>query len=92
MADAVERKVDADILLRGIQKSINALPLRSRQRIYLKYLSATRQYDYEIYSNQNISESTYYRELGQAQIDFSESFRNGELITYKVKIQKMGDS
>lgn len=77
---AVATKIDMAPLYNDITKAINSLDAYSRKRIFDKYINGTRHYDYEVYHNENISEATYYREVGKAMIEFAEAFQNGSLL------------
>lgn len=85
----VQRKIDAERLIKDINKAINAQELKSRRRLTDKYIEKAHLFDYEIYSRESISETTYYRELSKAQIGFAESYRDGELLVY---VKKMGEN
>ena len=85
----VQKKVDAEKIVADINKAINAQDARSRNRLLKKYITNGGElYDYQIYAAENISEATYYRELGKAQIGFAEAFRYGELLTFENDRQK----
>ncbi|MGH2109171.1 ArpU family phage packaging/lysis transcriptional regulator [Aerococcus urinaeequi] len=77
------KKLDAVSLYRDINAAINTLDVYSRKRIYDKYINSTRFYDYEVYSAKNISEATYYREVGKAMIEFAEDFQSGILPVFE---------
>lgn len=77
------KKLDAVSLYRDINAAINTLDVYSRKRIYDKYINSTRFYDYEVYSAKNISEATYYREIGKAMIEFAEDFQSGILPVFE---------
>lgn len=79
----IERKIDAETLLLQINYAINCLGAESRRRLYDKYIGHNHSYDYEIYAAEMISEATYYREIGKAQIEFAEAFNGGSLLTYE---------
>lgn len=51
--------------------------------IYDKYINSTRFYDYELFSAEQISEATYYREIGKAMIEFAEAFQSGRLLVFE---------
>jgi len=78
------KKLDAVSLYRDINAAINTLDAYSRKRIYDKYINSTRFYDYEVYSAENISEATYYREVSKAMIEFAEAFQSGTLLVLKM--------
>ena len=77
------KKLDAVSLYRDINAAINTLDVYSRKRIYDKYINSIRFYDYEVYSAKNISEATYYREVGKAMIEFAETFQGGSLLVFE---------
>ncbi len=77
------KKLDAVSLYQDINAAINTLDVYSRKRIYDKYINSTRLYDYEVYSAKNISEATYYREVGKAMIEFAEDFQSGILPVFE---------
>lgn len=85
VGDAVTRKITAEETLKDIEKAFNCLPGESRKRLYFKYLAEDRQYDYQIYTSQNISRNTYYRELEKAQLEFAEAYRGGVLLAFEVE-------
>ncbi|MBA5746679.1 ArpU family phage transcriptional regulator [Aerococcus sp. 150760007-1] len=77
------KKLDAVSLYRDINAAINTLDAYSRKRIYDKYINSTRYYDYEVLSAEQISEATYYREVGKAMIEFAEAFQSGGLLIFE---------
>lgn len=77
------KKLDAVSLYRDINAAINTLDAYSRKRISDKYINSTRFYDYEVFSAEQISEATYYREVGKAMIEFVEAFRSGSLLVFE---------
>lgn len=79
----VQKKIDADKVVEEIHRAINTLSSRSRKRIYFKYISPERLYDYEIYMRENIGHNKYYNDLAIAEIEFAESYCNGKLIEWK---------
>lgn len=84
IADSVAIKVDAEPIYQDIIKAINILSVKSRKRIYEKYISGVDSPLYEVVDGENISESTYKRDLGKAQIEFAEAFRGGELLVFEM--------
>ncbi|KAF3303771.1 hypothetical protein FPV24_01335 [Carnobacterium sp. PL24RED07] len=58
------KKLDSVSLYRDINAAINTLDAYYGERIYVKYINSTRFYDYEVFSAEQISEATYYREVG----------------------------
>ena len=83
--DMITRKIKAEETLKDIEKAFNCLTGESRKRLYFKYLAEDRQYDYQIYTNQNISRNTYYRELEKAQLEFAEAYRGGALLAFEIE-------
>ncbi|MCZ0717843.1 ArpU family phage packaging/lysis transcriptional regulator [Aerococcus kribbianus] len=83
MADDVAVKIEAEAQFEAIKHAINCLDGYSRRRLYLKYFSNEICYDYMIYRAENISEASYYRELGKAQLEFAEAYNNGELLVFR---------
>lgn len=81
--DTVEIKGEAAKELEAIEKAFNHLSADSKKRLYFKYISEDSQYDYQIYTNQNISRNTYYRELGKAQLEFAEAYKSGNLLSFE---------
>jgi len=79
----VIKKLDADLTLKRIETAFNCLGPDTRRRLYLKYMNRHITYDYEIYTEDNISEATYYRELQKSLIEFAECFNGGKLIVYE---------
>src|SRR5699024_11570184 len=76
-------KLDAVSLYRDINAAINTLDAYSRKRIYDKYINSTRYYDYEVFSAEQISEATYYREVGKAMIECAESIQCRSLLIFE---------
>lgn len=79
----VIRKVNAGEIVDEIQSALNLLSVDSRKRLHQKYFQPYKQFDYEIYSNENISSSSYYRMLSKAQLEFAEAYQAGELIEFQ---------
>lgn len=79
----VIKKVNAGEIVDEIQSTLTLLSIESRKRLHQKYFQSYRQFDYEIYSNENISRSTFYRELGKAQIEFAEAYQGGKLLEFE---------
>lgn len=84
-SDTATRKAMAQQQLQEIEQAINSLTGTSKQRLYFKYIADDRMYDYQIYMNQNISKTTYYKELGKAQLEFAEAYRGGELLAFEIE-------
>lgn len=83
--DTVNLKMKAQKQLREIEQAYKCLSADSKNRIYFKYMSEDNLYDYQIYTNQNISKTTYYKELGIAQLEFAEAYRGGELLAFELE-------
>lgn len=80
--DAVSRKAEAQSKFDEILKAYNSLSADSRNRIYYKYITEEKLYDYQVYNAQSIGKDTYYRELGIAQLEFAEAYNGGELLFF----------
>ncbi|RAN59826.1 hypothetical protein B8A46_05440 [Dolosigranulum pigrum] len=79
----VQRKVDASSIIDDIHYVIDqCISLDARRRLTSKYLTPMLQYDYEIYTELGESHATFYKKLGEAQIEFAESYHGGELLVY----------
>lgn len=78
----VLKKVSASEVIEQIQRALNLLSVESRKRLHQKYIHSYKRFDYEIYSAENISKSSYYRTLERAQLEFAEAYQHGELIEY----------
>lgn len=85
VAEAVTNRIKARQQLKEIEQAINCLSGNARKRIYFKYLVEDMYYDYQIYNGENISEATYYRELGKAQIEFAEAYKGGALLAFEIE-------
>lgn len=83
--DAVTLKIEAEQKLTALEKAFNCLSVESRRRLYFKYISEEKLYDYQIYNNENISKTTYYKELGEAQMEFAEAYKGGKLLFFYSK-------
>lgn len=78
-------RAEAQQQLKDILDAFECISIESRKRLYYKYISEDRVYDYEIYINQNISKTTYYKELGIAQLEFAEAYKGGELLAFEIE-------
>lgn len=91
-SDSTSAKVnlmaEAQSTLKEIKRAFKNLSANSRNRIHLKYMSKDNLFDYQIYTSQNISKDTYYRELSKAQLEFAEAYNGGELMVFDYKHEK----
>ncbi len=91
-SDSTSAKVnlmtEAQGILKEIERAFKSLSANSRNRIHLKYMSEDNLFDYQIYTSQNISKDTYYRELSKAQLEFAEAYNGGELMVFDYKREK----
>ena len=78
---AIVRKEFAAHTLKSIAKALNKINAYQRKLIYDKYMCRKEMTDIMIYMSNDMSESTYYRELGRAQLNFAEAYENGRLLT-----------
>lgn len=83
VGNAVTRKVTAEQELKKITSAMNKLNAYQRQLLHDRYIEKTEMNDTMIYMNLNMSERTYYRELGKAQEEFAEAYDNGRLLAEK---------
>lgn len=81
----IVKKVNAGEIVDEIHSALNLLSVDSRKRLHQKYFQPYKQFDYEIYSDENISSSSYYRMLGKAQLEFAEAYQGGKLLEFKEK-------
>lgn len=84
-SDMVSLRFKAQKQLKEIEDAFDLVSIEARTRLYFKYLSEDRVYDYQIFMNQNISKTTYYKELGKAQLEFAEAYKGGELIAFEIE-------
>lgn len=82
IGDAVTRKIVAQEELNKIVEAVNKLNTYNRQLLYLKYMNKIELSDVKIYTELNMSESTFYRELGKAQLEMAEAYEGGKLLSY----------
>lgn len=80
VSKSVLRKVVAERELWKIGRAMNKLDAYSRQLLHDRYISKGKKSDIQIYSDLNMSESTFYKELSEAMIEFAEAYDNGRLI------------
>lgn len=87
-SDKVSLRAKAAEQLKEIERACKSLSAKSKNRIYLKYMTEDNLYDYQIYNSENISKDTYYRELSKAQLEFAEAYNGGELMVFDYKREK----
>lgn len=80
VSKAVVRKVTAERELWKIGRAMNKLDAYSRQLLHDRYISREKKNDIQIYSDLNVSESTFYKELTEAMIEFAEAYDSGRLL------------
>ncbi len=78
--NAVVKKVAAEREINKIVKAVNKLNQTDRQLIYDKFLDKRELSSTAIYSKNNISASSFYRELDKALIKFAEAYEYGKLL------------
>lgn len=83
VGNAVSRKVTAEQELWKIGRAMNKLNAYQRQLLHDRYIDRRQWSDIMIYMDLGMSEATYYRELGKAQIEFAEAYDNGRLLIDK---------
>ena len=59
---------------------MNKLDAYSRQLLHDRYISREKKSDIQIYSDLNLSESTFYKDLTKAMIEFAEAYDSGRLL------------
>lgn len=87
-SDRVSLMAEAAEQLKEIERAYKSLSAKSKNRIYLKYMTEDNLYDYQIYNSENISKDTYYRELSKAQLEFAEAYKGGELMVFDYNREK----
>lgn len=80
LGEAISRSVSAQQEINKIMKAVNKLNSYQRQLIFEKYIKRRQQTDIMIYIGLNMSESTFYRELEKAQLEFAEAYDDGRLL------------
>lgn len=80
VGNAVARKATAEQELWKISRAMNKLNAYQRQILHDRYIDRKEMTDTMIYYDLNMSERTFYRELGKAQVEFAESYDNGRLL------------
>lgn len=80
VSKAVVRKVVAEQELWKIGRAMNKLDAYSRQLLHYRYISRSKKSDIQIYTELNLSETTFYKELSEAMIEFAEAYDGGRLI------------
>jgi len=83
VGNAVARKVTAERELWKIGRAMNKLNAYQRQLLHDRYIDRREMTDTMIYYDLGMSEATYYRELGRAQLEFAESYDGGRLLIEK---------
>lgn len=86
VGNSVTRKVTAEQELWKIGRALNKLDAYNRQILHDRYISIKRKSDINIYMDLSMSESTFYRELEKAQLEFAEAYDYGRLIVEKVQM------
>lgn len=82
----VARKVTAESELWKIGRAMNKLDAYSRQLLHDRYISRRKKSDINIYMDLAMSESTFYRELEKAQLEFAEAYDYGRLLVEREKL------
>ncbi|MCC5894849.1 MAG: DUF1492 domain-containing protein [Alkalibacterium sp.] len=80
VGNSVARKVTAEQELWKIGRAMNQLNAYQRQLLHYRYIDSREMTDTMIYYDLNMSERTFYRELGKAQVEFAEGYDNGRLL------------
>lgn len=80
IGEVVSRKFAAQQEIIKITKAINKLNSYHRQLLFERYMKRRPQTDIMIYVGLNLSESTFYRELEKAQLEFAEAYDDGRLL------------
>lgn len=80
VSKSVIRKVVAEKELWKIGRAMNKLDAYSRQLLHDRYISREKKSDIQIYSDLNLSESTFYKDLTKAMIEFAEAYDSGRLL------------
>jgi len=80
VSKAVMRRVVAEQELWKIGRAMNKLDAYNRQLLHDRYISREKKSDIQIYSDLNLSESTFYKELTEAMIEFAEAYDSGRLL------------
>lgn len=80
VSKTVTRKVVAERELWKIGRALNKLNAYSRQLLHERYISKKKKSDIEIYTDLNVSETTFYKELSEAMIEFAEAYDGGRLL------------
>lgn len=64
--EKVDYERERDDFLKMVQQAVNRLSFKERQIIIERYMRFEEKYDYEIYNELGMSETSYYRERGRA--------------------------
>lgn len=86
LGESISNKVAAQEEINRIVKAINKLSSQNRKLLYMKYMKRNVLSDIYIYVDLSMSESTYYRELDRAYIEFSEAYDDGKLMSYLIEL------
>lgn len=78
--DAVVKRIAAEQEINKIVRAVNKLNQTDRQLIYDKFLDKKELSSTAIYSKNNMSASSFYRELDKALIKFAEAYEYGKLL------------
>lgn len=75
--------INAAILLKAIDEALESLTnVKLKEILIKKYIESYSHYDYVLYRRMNISESTFYRRLKKAQVEFAEVLSVWDLIVF----------
>lgn len=77
-------------LAEAIMCAINKCDEMEREILYKKYVNYNGNYCIKIYIEMNVSESTFYRHLESALLQFAEAYNQGELLVYKDGLEHVG--
>jgi len=80
VSQSVSRKVTAEREIWKIGRAMNKLNAYQRQLLHDRYIDRREMTDTMIYYDLSMSERTFYRELGKAQIEFAEAYDDGRLL------------
>lgn len=83
VGDGVVRKVAAQQEIQKINEAVNKLSENHKDIIYEKYMKRTPQTSIMIYVSLCMSESTFYRELKKAKLEFAEVYEYRKLVVNK---------
>ena len=83
VGNGVSRKVAAQQEIEKINKAIKNLSENHQEIIFEKYMKRASQTDIMIYVSLCMSESTFYRELKKAKLEFAEVYEDRKLVVNK---------